>query len=176
MPVKTLWWGAAVLASALLAPSRGAADPPPGELAQTEAQIVRCDDGSRQPQEDAAVCARAIGRLWELLQQGTAAYLNAHPKASAREVQADLAIRVKEDDQTPSAVRLGGDAVVVSAMWGFYGDAFIVSRAPGEPYAVTWDLRALAAKGPPDGELAAWSYADPGVHSGPLGGVVLGLA
>ena len=64
---------------------------------------------------------------------------------------------------------------MVSIAWGFYGDVFIVSRTPAHPFAVTWDLRALAEKGPPDGELAAWSYADPGIHSGPLGGRVLAL-
>lgn len=32
-----------------------------------------------------------------------------------------------------SSPRLAGDAVVVAITWGFYGDVFLVSRAPGEP-------------------------------------------
>ena len=166
---------AGLVASALLASPLAAAETAQSELAQTKAQIVRCDDGSLTPQEDETVCQRAVDRLWELMRQGTVDFLSAHPQASSREVQADLATRVEGDDENPSAVRLTGDAVVVATTWGFYGDVFLVSRAPGEPFAVTWDLRALAAKGPPDGELAVWSYAEPGIHSGPLGGRVLAL-
>jgi hypothetical protein len=166
---------AGLVASALLSLPLAADDEPRTELAQTKAQIVRCDDGSLQPQEEETACTRAVDRLWELLRQAAVGYLSSHPKASAREVEADLATRVEADDERPSAVRLTGDAVAVAITWGFYGDAFIVSRAPGEPFAVTWDLRALAAQGPPDGELAVWSYAEPGVHSGPLGGQVLAL-
>jgi hypothetical protein len=176
MPVKTVRRSAAwLVASALLPFSLAAGDEPKSELAQTKAQIVRCDDGSLQPQEDETVCARAVDRLWELTRQSVVGFLSAHPKAPVREMQAHLATLVETDDERPSAVRLTGDAIVVAITWGFYGDAFIVSRAPGKPFAVTWDLRALAAQGPPDGELAVWSYAEPGVHSGPLGGRVLAL-
>jgi hypothetical protein len=176
MPAKIARRGAAaLLASALLSSPLGAEEALRVALAQTKAQIVRCDDGSLTPQKDEAVCTRAVDRLWELMRQSVVGFLSAYPKASAREVQAHLATRVEADDQRPSAVRLTGDAVVVAITWGFYGDVFLVSRAPGEPFAVTWDLRALAEKGPPDGELAVWSYAEPGVHSGPLGGRVLAL-
>ena len=169
--------GAAVLlASVLLSSPLAAVETLQSELAQTKAQLVRCDDGSLTPQEDEEGCTRAVDRLWELMRQSVVGFLSAHPKASAREVQAHLATRVEADDQRPSAVRLTGDAVVVAITWGFYGDVFLVSRAPGEPFAVTWDLRALAEKGPPDGELTLWSYAEPGIHSGPLGGQVRAAA
>jgi hypothetical protein len=176
MSVKTARRGAAwLVASALLSFPLAADDEPWSELAQVKAQILRCDDASLHPPEDGETCDRALDRLWELMRQSTVGFLNAHPQASVREVQADLATRVEQDDLPPSAVRLSGDAIVVSIAWGFYGDAFIVSRAPEHAFAVTWDLRALAEKGPPDGELAAWSYADPGIHSGPLGGRALAL-
>src|SRR4051812_18237072 len=91
MPVKTAWPGAAwLLASALLSSPLAAADEPRTELAQTKAQILRCDDGSLTPQEDEEVCAQAVDRLWELMRQSVVGFLSAHPKASAREVQAHL--------------------------------------------------------------------------------------
>jgi hypothetical protein len=176
MHVKTARRGAAwLLASALLSSSLAADEKPRTELAQMKEQIVRCDDLSLHPPEDGETCDRALDRFWELMRQAAVDFLSAHPQTSVREIVADLGTRLEQDGLPPSAVRLGGDAVAVSIPWGFYGDAFIVSRASGEPFAVTWDLRALAEKGPPDGELAAWSYAEPGIHSGPLGGRVLAL-
>ena len=78
-------------------------------------------------------------------------------------------------DLWPSAVRLTGDAVAVAIDWDFHGDVFIVSRTAPRPFAVAWDVRTLAAKSPPDSELAAWAATVPGIHAGPLGGRLLAL-
>jgi hypothetical protein len=101
MPVKTAWPGAVwLLASALLSTSLAAEETPGTELAQTKAQILRCDDGSLTPQEDEEVCARAVDRLWELMRQSVVGFLSAHPKASAGEVQAHLTSLVEADGVT----------------------------------------------------------------------------
>lgn len=117
----------------------------------------------------------ALGRFWVLAQAWTGEYLDAHPQASAREIEADLASLASEGDLKPSAVRLTDDAVVISIDWGFHGTVFVLSRAPRQPFKAAWDIRAEAAKDPHKPELAAWLATVPGVHAGPLGGRVLAL-
>jgi hypothetical protein len=144
------------------------------EIDQLRERIERLQGGSidRYGEPDSV---RAIDRFWELAQAWTREYLDAHPQASAREIEADLAALAKEGDLQPSAVRLSGDAVVVAIDWSFHGTVFILSRPPSRPFAVAWDIRTAAAKSPPDSALADWSRTVPGVHGGPLGGRVLAL-
>jgi hypothetical protein len=144
------------------------------EAVQTREEIDRYEaDSFERYGEPEAV--RAIGCLWTLAQRWTSMYLNAHPKASAREVLADLAPLAKAGDLEPSVVRLSGDAVVVSLDRSFQGTVFIVSRTPPHPFAATWDIRTQPAIDWPDASMMPWVDTIPGVHGGPLGGHVLAL-
>ncbi len=144
------------------------------EVERTRAEIDRY--GTESPLDNGEPEAvRAIGCLWTLTQTWTAAYLNAHPEASAREILADLAPLAKAGDLSPSVVRLKGDAVVVALDRSFQGTVFVVSRTPPQPFAVTWDIRGQAAKNWLDDDLMPWIDTVPGVHAGPLGGRALAL-
>jgi len=161
---------ASLLASPLLA-DRAALK---AEVDHTRAEIDRAGEGSFTRYGEPET-VRALDHFWVLIQTWTSEYLDAHPKASAREVEADLATLAQQGDLSPSAVRLTGDAVVIAIEWGFHGTVFAVSRALPQPFRVVWDIRAVAAKSPPDSELAGWAATVPGVHAGPLGGRVLAL-
>ncbi|MFL6237691.1 MAG: hypothetical protein ACJ76N_31535 [Thermoanaerobaculia bacterium] len=166
---------AALLAAALLAPPvRADRNALRAEIDRTRAEIGRSTEGLFHNYGNPET-VRALGRFWALIQAWTGEYLDAHPRASAREIEADLAALASQGDLRPSAVRLTGDAAVIAIDWGFHGTVFVLSRTPPQPYKVAWDLRAVAEKSPPDSALAAWAATVPGVHGGPLGGSVLAL-
>jgi hypothetical protein len=142
------------------------------EIRRTTAEIERRQGGSVDHYAEPEY-AREVGRFWDLAGRWTSEYLNAHPNASAQEIATGLATLAK--DLRPSAVRLTQGAVVVSIDWAFHGTVFVVSRIPPHSFAVTWDIRTTASKGPSQDELAAWTGTVPGVHGGPLGGRVLAL-
>lgn len=164
----------ALLTAALLVPPLLADSGLRAEIARTRAEIERLQKGLFGRYGDPKV-VRALGRFWSLTQRWTSEYLDAHPRASAREIEASLRTLAKEGDLAPSVVRLTGDAAVVAIDWDFQGTVFVVSRIPPRPFAVSWDIRTLAEKSSPDSRLAAWAATMPGVHAGPLGGRVLAL-
>jgi hypothetical protein len=172
--MMTVGPGLLLLASFLLAPPLQAEARSRAEIDQARAEIERCGGGPIDRYGEPG-CVRALDRFWESAQAWTIGYLNAHPQASAHEVEADLAALAEKDDLVPSAVRLDGDAVVVAIDWSSHGTVFILSRISSRPFAVAWDIRAVAAKSPPGSALAGWSRTVPGVHGGPLGGRVLAL-
>src|SRR3954469_23475840 len=152
---------AGLLASPLLA-DRAALK---AEIDHTRAEIEGTGEGlfTRYGEPETA---RALGRFWVLIQTWTSEYLDAHPQASAREVEVDLAALARQGDLSPSAVRLTGDAVVIAIEWGFHGTVFAVSRALPQPFRVVWDIRAVAVEGPPDSELGGWAARMPGPRVG----------
>jgi hypothetical protein len=167
------------LASAPLSlPLRAAAQPDRtallAEIGQTRSEIDGFEAGSFDRYEEPEA-VRAISCLWTLTERWTSEYLDAHPQASAHEIEADLAPVAKAGDLLPSVVRLTGDAVVISLERGFQGTVFVLSRIPSQPFAVSWDIQTQAAKSPLDVDLASWLDTVPGVHAGPLGGRVLAL-
>src|SRR5215218_3106096 len=140
------------------------------EIHRTREEIERRHGGSIDRYAEPEY-AREVGRFWALAERWTSEYLDANPAASTREIEADLATLA--NDLRPSAVRLTGEAVAVAIEWAPHGIVFVVSRTPQHPFAVTWDIRAPAGKGPSRAELAAWACIVPGVHGGPLGGRIL---
>jgi hypothetical protein len=170
LKIAAAFLAAGLLASPLLADRTALR----AEIDQTRAEIERSTEGLFNRYGDPGT-VRALGRFWALLQAWTGEYLDAHPRASAHEIEADLASLARKDDLSPSAVRLTGDAAVIAIDWDFQGTVFALSRTPPQPFKVAWDLRAVAEKSPPDSALAGWAATVPGVHGGPLGGRVLAL-
>jgi hypothetical protein len=144
------------------------------EIDHTREEIKSAGEGTFTHYGDPET-VRALGRFWALMQTWTGEYLDAHPQASAREIETDLAALAQKGDLRPSAVRLTGNAVVIAIDWDFHGTVFVLSRTPPQPFKVAWDIRAAAEKSPPQSALAAWAATVPGVHGGPLGGRVLAL-
>jgi hypothetical protein len=170
----------ALLASALLASPLVAQAPQDraalrAEIDQTRKKIEDLEKGTSFEHYGEPESLVALGRFWTLLQQWTSKYLNAHPQATAREIEKDLNTLVNKEDLASSAARLSDDAVAVSLQWDFRGDVFVLSRTPPQPFAVTWTLRAQAAKSPPDERLSPWLGTEPLIHAGPLAGRVLPL-
>ena len=165
-------FSAAALASAQAPPEGEGRAQLLAEIHRTREEIERHHEGSIDRYAEPEY-AREVGRFWALAERWTSEYLDAHPAASTREIEADLATLA--NDLRPSAVRLTGEAVAVSIEWAPHGIVFVVSRTPRHPFAVTWDIRAPAGKGPSRADLAAWAYVVPGIHRGPLGGRILAL-
>src|SRR6185503_8972231 len=117
-----------------------------------------------------------IDQLWSLLGKWTVAYLEVHPRASARELTAEMVklniinLPIDFDDNAYAvdvkAVRLAGGAkaaYVVSANWAWTGTFFIVARSGPAKFRVFWDIKRVARKNYLLGnELGYWEYATPG--------------
>jgi hypothetical protein len=81
-------------------------------------------------------------REWALIADWVAAYLNAHPAATAREV--DAAIHDLDADLYHSAIELSPHTFVVAANRVEIGTFFIVARDSGEYHSV-WNVKDFAA-------------------------------
>ncbi len=83
------------------------------EIHRTREEIERRHGGSIERYAEPEY-ARDVDRFWALAERWTSEYLDAHPAASTREIEADLATLA--NDLRPSAVRLTGEAVAVSKL------------------------------------------------------------
>src|SRR6478609_2000973 len=129
--IAAAFLAAGLLASPLLAERTALR----AEIERTRAEIERSTEGRFDRYGDPET-VRALGRFWALIQTWTGEYLDAHPGASAHEIEADLASLARKDDLSPSAVRLTGEAVVVAIDWDFQGTVFALSRTPPQPFKV----------------------------------------
>jgi hypothetical protein len=165
--------------------------PPAGldELRQEIRRVVEVlshgDDGRPLDPPDPRF-AELIDQLWTLLGKWTAAYLQTHPKASARNLTVEMArlsiikLPINFDDQPyaldAKAIRLVGGAraaYVISANWAWAGTFFIVARKESGSFQVVWDIKRVAKENYPlRNELGYWADLPPGFHNGPLGGHV----
>jgi hypothetical protein len=111
-------------------------------------------------------------RLWGLLSQWTAAYLDEHPTAPAGDVAAALAGIGQLQFSALQLVRGDSPAYVVAAYAPWGGTLFVVARDRHTRFRPTWSIADVRARpGAPEKELRYWTSADPS----PIGGTVYAL-
>jgi hypothetical protein len=106
-------------------------------------------------------------REWSLMADWVAAYLNTHPAAAAKEVEA--AIPQLDASLRGSAIELSPHTFVVAANRVEIGTFFIISRESGA-YRPTWNVKDFAATHDArDGDLSHWSARGKGPLYGTVG-------
>ena len=125
--------------------------------------------------------AKTLNRVWSIVGEWTAAYLSAHPGATAK----DLAAAVEELNGsecakeggpcgiyrlTAEAIRLGDGTFVVTAGYPQSGTFFVVGKS-----GVLWNIKAVAARHyARRDEIAYWAWIGFGWGDGPMISLRLG--
>ena len=152
-------------------------------LAELDEVLAVVDHGDLGPfsENERPEYKRALARLWAVVEHWTVEFLATYPAASARAIEADLAMLAARGlELTPSAARPAGSErpiAVVAVEAGFLGGTFfVVAPAQARRAAATWSIGPLAeANFARHNDLGAWAFTVPGYHDGPLGGRVLAL-
>lgn len=148
-----------------------------------------CGDVDGEPEWNRTTAMPAtFKRVWPLVGEWAAAFLDRHPRASA----AALVESYRQWAPTRScpenefgdwrwirvaAVQLasGRDAAyAVEANQIFFGTFFVVARQKGGPFRVAWTVKDVARQGIEESEKVAWKQGIAGWEDGPLhGGITL---
>lgn len=148
------------------------------------------EDGSPDWNNPVENMPTTLKRLWPLVGEWAAAYLDRHPRASAEQLRKSYRklapTRVCPQTGTGdwrllrvSAEQLatGGEAAyAVTANNVFFGTLFVVAREKNGPFRVAWTIKDVATQGVEDSDKIAWKAGLRGWEDGPLHGGVRLLA